>query len=231
MLSTMFPAAVLKPSNRRMVRTVKHPSDRCTIVSILPKHIREIKYTIEPGLFNILPGSYKSPSVLTVGPSSWWRDIDVDQPLLEIPVSSVQVADSIINDYCNGMVGCNMTDAMPGLFFVQGEVNTEEILEDYRSPLEACYEKQQNWFKNLVKHADSLWARGNGNPLVLSDEMRLAAQELNLQDKPWLKDFKTFELVPCLACGTLRNPEYPVCPHCKYIDATHPMAGEIKFAQ
>lgn len=228
-----IPADILKPSRRRMVRTIKNPMDKCTIVSILPKPIREVKYTIDPGLFIIEPGTYKNPSTLIIGPSSWWRDVDAEQPLLEIPVSSVQVADSIINDYCNGMIGCDMVNARPGLFFVLGEATPEEIVTDYADSLEQCFDKQQNWFKNLIKQADALWARSNGNPLVLSNEMRLAAQELNLKDKPWLKDYRTYELVPCIACGTLRNPEYPVCGHCKFIDPTHPLvqSGELKFAQ
>lgn len=217
-------------SKRRLIRAPKNPMDRCTIVSILPKEIFEVKYTIEPGKFHIAPGTYESPSILVVGPSSWWKDVDDEQPMLEIPVSSINIADSIIKDYCNGMLGCDMSSAMPGLFFVLGEVKITDIKLKYKEQLLETKTKQDNWYKILVRLADSLWARANGNPLVISDEMRLAARALNFNDKPWLKDFNIAEMVKCIACGGLRNEEYPVCPTCKAVDPKHPMAKELKFA-
>lgn len=217
-------------NNRRLIRATKNPMDRCTIVSILPKAIDETKHTIEPGRFHIPAGTYEEPSILVVGSSSWWKDIDQDQPMLEIPVSSIQIADSVIKDYCNGMLGCDMGSAMPGLFFVLGEHKAIEIKMKYKSKLEETRAKQDNWYKILVRLADSLWARANGNPLVISEEMRLAARSLNFNDKAWLKDFTTVEMVKCKACGTLKHPDYPVCPICKAVDLTHPSAKDLKFA-
>lgn len=220
---------VFTPS-RPMIRSVRNPMDKCTIVSILPKEIREKKVTIEPGVFNIAPGTYEKPATLVVGPSSWWRDIDVDQPMLEIPVSSVQIAESVIKDYCNGIIGCNMADSMPGLFFVLGEKTVDEVKKEYFSKLMEVKKKQENWFRILIKLADSLWARSNGNPLVIANEMRLAAQALGENNKPWIKDFTHVELIPCIACGNMRNPLYPICGSCKNIDLKHPQAKELKFA-
>jgi hypothetical protein len=217
-------------NNRRLIRSVKNPLDKCTIVSIFPKDITETKHTIEPGRFNIPSGTYDSPSVLVVGSSSWWKDIDIDQPMLEIPVSSIQVADSVIRDYCNAILGCNMSDCMPGLFFVLGEHAKVDIKLKYKEKLAEVNERQNNWYKILVRLADSLWARSNGNPLVICDEMRLAARSLNFNEKPWLKDFFLIEKVPCKACGSLKNPDYPVCQQCKAIDLTHPLAKDLKFA-
>jgi hypothetical protein len=217
-------------NNRRLIRSVKNPMDKSTIVSIFPKEILEIKHTIEPGHFVVPAGSIESPAVLTVGSSSWWKDIDIDQPMLEIPVSSIQVANSVINDYCTGMLGCNMADLMPGLFFVMGAVTVIDIKTKYKTELDKANEKQNNWYRLLVRLADSLWARSNGNPLVICDEMRLAARALNNNSKPWLQDFQAPMLVKCKFCGGLRNPDYPICPACKAIDQSHPLAKEIKFA-
>jgi hypothetical protein len=217
-------------NGRRLIRSIKNPMDRCTIVSIFPKEIDETKHTIEPGKFHIPAGTLEVPAILVVGSSSWWKDIDVDQPMLEIPVSSIQIADSVIKDYCNGMLGCNMSDAMPGLFFVLGEHNVMEIKMKYKKKLEETNIKQDNWYRILVRLADSLWSRTAGNPLAIWNEMRLAARSLNFNDKPWLKDFQTAELVRCKACGGMKNPEYPICPTCKSVDMTHPMAKELKFA-
>jgi hypothetical protein len=202
---------------RRTIRGPVNPMDKTTIVSIYPSEIVETKPTISPGRFLIPAGSYDSPSVVVVGPSSWWREIDEDQPLLEIPVSSIQIADSIIKDYCNGILGCNMADSMPGLFYVPGEHNLVDIKKSYKHELDAALARQRNWYSMLIKLADALWARSNGNPLAISDSMRVAAKEMNL-NKDWMKDFRMVETVRCKACGSLLNPMFPICPTCKAIN-------------
>jgi lipopolysaccharide biosynthesis regulator YciM len=82
----------------------------------------------------------------------------------------------------------------------------------------------------LVKMTDTLWSRTNGNPLVVSDDARLAAKELALTNKDWMMDFQAVQNVRCTACGSLRNPLYPICPTCKSVDQTHPSAKDLKFA-
>jgi hypothetical protein len=217
-------------NKRRFIRASKSPLDKCTIVSILPKDIDEYKWTVYPNSFRIKAGTYENPSTLIVHPSSWWSDVDIEKPVVEVLVSSIQMADSVIRDYCNGMLGCDMDNAMPGLFFVLGECKVDEIKLKYKTKIEQVKVKQDNWFKVLVKLADSLWARANGNPLAISDEMRLAARSLNLNDKAWLRDFQIAELVRCAFCGGMRNANFPICPTCKAIDPAHPLSKDIKFA-
>ena len=202
---------------RRTVRAPSNPMDKSTVVSIYPKHIIEKKHTIQPGVFELMPGSYISPSILIVGPSSWWKDVDENQPLLEIPHSSIVVADSIVKDYCNGILGCDMADNMPGLFYVPGAFTVDDIKKLHKEELELANRKQRSWFTALVRMADALWARSAGNPLAISEDMKLAAREMNLVNKDWLKDSMTMELVRCLACGFLKNPLYPICSNCKSI--------------
>jgi len=202
---------------RRTIRGPVNPLDKTTIVSIYPSEILETKPTITPGRFLIPAGSYEHPSVVVFGPSSWWREIDEEQPLLEIPVSSVQIADSVIKDFCNGILGCNMADAMPGLFYIPGEHTIDAIRKNFKHELDAAQVRQRNWFSALIKLADALWARSNGNPLAISDSMRIAAKEMNLP-KDWLKDFRMVDTVRCKACGALLNPMFPVCPTCKAIN-------------
>lgn len=214
----------------KLVKSAKNPMDKCTIVSILPKVIDEVKWTIDPGKFHIEAGSFNNPALLVIGGSSYWREMPNDQPSLEISHSSVVLADSIIRDYCNGMLGCDMNDCIPGLFFVLGEVNVMEIQMKYREKLETARVKQNNWFKVLVDLADSLWSRTNGNPLALAEDMRLAARMLNLNDKPWLKDMQMIKMIPCPACGSMKNPTFPICATCKNIDQNHPGAKDLKFA-
>lgn len=216
-------------NRRQIISSPKNSMDKCTIVSIFPKLVDEVKHTIEPGRFVIPVGEYESPSTLYVGTSSWWKEIDELQPILEIPVSSVQVANAVINDYCNGIFGCDMGDRMPGLFFVLGEIDPKDLKSKFANKLNEMKVRQENWFAFLCMAADALWARSNGNPLAISDDMRLAARGLG-RDYPWLKDFSMSKMVSCFACGSLRNPQFPVCPSCKVVDQSHPLAKELKFA-
>jgi hypothetical protein len=227
LVSSTFPG--MAAFRRQTVRGPVNPMDKSTVVSIYPKFIDEFKVTIQPGRFMIPPGSYDKPSILIVGPSSWWREFDEQQPLLEIPVSSIQIADSIVRDYCNGILACDMGESMPGLFFIPGEQTLKDIQEKFKGELDKANRKQKNFYTHLVKLADSLWARSMGNPLAISDDMRMAARELNLTTKDWMKDFTMVSMVRCPACGTLKNPQYPVCAACHAVDHTHPNAKDIKF--
>jgi hypothetical protein len=75
-MSTQFSTAIpgSKASRRRIIRSAPNPTDKSTIVSIFPRLVDEIKHTIQPGRFIIMPGSVEKPSILVIGPSSWWRD-------------------------------------------------------------------------------------------------------------------------------------------------------------
>src|SRR5438132_961205 len=123
-------------NNKRLIRAQKNPMDKCTIVSIFPKEIYQKNPTVEPGKFRIKSGTYENPAILVIGSSSWWKYVDEDQPMLEIPVSSIMMANSVIRDYCNGLLACNMSDTMPGLFFVLGEHTVIDIKLKYKKKLD-----------------------------------------------------------------------------------------------
>lgn len=229
-MSFGFPG--LQDLNRKTVRAPVNPMDKSTVISIYPRDIEERKHTIEPGRFLIPAGSYEKPGILVVGSSSWWKDVGEEQPLLEIPTSSVQIADSIVRDWANGLIGCNMADQMPGIFFIPGDISLDSLKKNYRPQLDKAQAAQKKWYQALVKMADVLWSRTNGNPLSISDDMRLAAQELQLKEKPWMQDFTTLELTNCPACGFLRNNNFPVCSNCKTIlDTKKFEALGLKMAQ
>lgn len=209
--------SVLLSQRRRTTRGEINPMDKATIVSIFPKYIKEIKPTIQPGVFELKKGSYEAPSVLVVGPSSWWLEVNEETPLVEIPNSAVQVADAIVRDYCNAVM-CYVSEiASPGIFYVPGEFSLVKIKTDYKALLDAAAARQRAWYTELVKQADILWSRTNGNPIAIAEDMKLAAQELSIKDKPWMHDFNTLQMVNCAACGSLRNPLFPICPSCHSI--------------
>lgn len=210
------PVSILGFDRRMAIRSQINPYDKATIFSIYPKEIKETKITIQPNEFVIPAGKLDKPGILVVGPSSWWRDVDPEQPLLEIPVSAVVVADSVVRDHNNSRLGSNMADCIPGLFYLPGEVSFQELMEKYPQVLKTAAIKQRNWYQSLVKFADALWARTNGNPLAIPDDCRVAAKELNVT-KDWATNYSRVEMIPCAACGALRNPNYPICSNCKNV--------------
>jgi hypothetical protein len=215
--------------NKRTVRAPVNPLDKATVVSIYPFPLDEKKCTLQPGRWYIPAGSFENPTCVPVGPSSWWREIDPQQPLLEIPVASILIADSIVRDYCNGLMGCNMGDQMPGLFYVPGDISSKEMKLKHNNLLEIAKKKQDGWFKALVDLADVAWSRTNGNPLSINEMMKKAAHILGIENRDWLKTYHAVNMVRCFACGTLKNPLFPVCPSCRAIDPNY--KGDIKFAQ
>lgn len=211
--------------SRQTIRATPNPLDKATIVSIYPKSIREIKETISPGIFEISAGSFENPALLVVGSSSWWRDIGEGMPTVEIPNGAIYIADSFINDWIGGLPG--VTDnSKPGLFFIPGDIKLDRVKEEYGNALKDCNVRQRNWFNNLLTEADKEWAKTNGNPKAISDLMKMAARELSKEDRPWMSSSVDIKKVPCVACGNLRNPSFPICPSCnRVVDVV--LAGKL----
>lgn len=208
--------------------------DRCTIVSIFPRLIDE-KKPVWPERFIIAPGNINSPSLTIVEPASCWREIDADQPLVEIPISSVQIAHSVIYDYCVGMNEVVIGTRQPGLFYVEGAYHDLDVLlklPNYNLMYQAAINWQENWYKSLVAQADVDWARTQGNPLSISLDAKNAAEFLQLKEKAWMKDHFSYELTNCPGCGVMRNPNFPICANCKLVlDEDKFKALGMKLAQ
>lgn len=217
-------------AKRQTIRHYINENDKSTVVSIFPMDIDEKKSTIQPGRFLIPAGHPTSPSLLVVGGASWWREMNPDEPLIEIPQYSSIVAEAVVTDYCSGMLGYAHGEKDCGLFWVNGAITAKDLEGKLKPVLEAAIRRQHAWYVELIKQADNLWARTNGNPLAIPDLMRLACKELQL-DRAWLKDFENINKVNCKACGNLVNPAYPVCPVCRAVSNPE-LAKElgIKFA-
>lgn len=222
-----FPS--LREIRRKAVRGPVNPMDKSTVVSIYPKQIDFRNITLTPGKWSIDAGSVEFPAILVVGSSSWFKDTHPDEELIEIPVGSVQVAESLVRDYCGLLFGSG-ADANPGLFFVPGDFSAKEIKSEHKMLLEQAVRRQGNYWRSLIKYADSLWARANGNPLAINEEMRLAAKTLGVQDRDWMKDHANMGQVRCFACGEFKNPEFPICKSCHTIDPEHPKAHLVQKA-
>lgn len=211
-------------NNMRVIRRPENPLDKCTIVSVYPEKVVEDKPTTFPGKFIIPAAPRDGFSLLVVGGSSWFKELEEGQPHLEINSSSIIVAESIIKDYCNGLFGYNGEGAMPGLFFIPGDWDEKTIRgyvdiktkETFIQLLEKARQKQKNWWNIIVEKTDILWLQTSGNPRSVSKDARIAADHLGYT-KAWMKDLRTFKQENCKFCGTMINPDFPICPNCKNI--------------
>lgn len=216
--------------HRRTIRAEVNPFDKATIVSIAPFDIQETILTVQPGSFFIPKGTLEKPSLTVVGPSSWWKETDPEQPLLEIVVSSVLIAKSLVEDYINSINGVTLGSSQPGVFYIPGEItDVEKVKKEYGHILARMNLYQNSWYAFLIKQADSMWARSNQNPLAIDDQSRMAAKILQI-DKPWIRDFQQVQNVNCVACGNLRNPQFPICPHCKMV-VDKPLAAKLGLTE
>jgi hypothetical protein len=200
---------------QRAIRSQTNPLDKCTIISIMKKGYSTHKVTLEPGFFNVPAGSIEKPGILVVGSSSWWLNTDPERELAEIVTSSIEVARSVVEDYLSYLLGTG-PNAKPGLFYVLGEHKQEEIIKKFKPELDKAAIEQKNWYQNLVLMGDMLWAQSHGNPLTISEDFRIAANELGIH-KSWMESYNVVELVKCVMCGNLRNPEFPICSSCNHI--------------
>jgi hypothetical protein len=140
-----------------------------------------------------------------------------DQPYLEIVQSSIVMAKSFCEDWYSGLVGCDMGEFVPGIFYIPGEHTKDEVRIKFAKELKEAERKQNNYFRELVKIADVSWSRTNGNPNSINDDSRMAAMYLGLKEKPWLQDFVSMDKSNCPACGMLMNPNFPVCANCHFV--------------
>jgi hypothetical protein len=218
----------------RINRIPRNPMDVCTIVSIYPSPIHDYKPTVFPSHHFIDGAKEGDFNLLVVRGASWFKEMEEGQPILEIPVSSYQVAEAFIRDNVTNSQLAYTPGAGPGLFFVPGEYNKKTIVNastpeikneigvvttpsrNFASLLSEAEARQKRWFMEIVQLADVMWSRTNGNPLTISKDARIAAERLKLT-KPWMQDFQTTDKTSCLACGQLVNPAYPICPNCKAI--------------
>lgn len=227
-IGTSFPG--MEEITRNAVRSVPNPLDKSTIVSILPVKIREVRNTTIPSVFIIPPGTYEKPSILVVGPTSWFKEERDSNQLFEIVEGSPKVAESLVNDWCRGLQCCELGSKMPGLFFIPGELTVEQVKKEHSDRLLLAKKRQTAWFNDLINDADAYWSK-TLNPKDISDLMRLAAKELGRNDKPWMSNVVASNLTKCPACGSLRDETYPICPNCKAV--TDPKKAEalgIKFS-
>ena len=103
-----------------------------TICSLLPFQLVESKPGLHPNEFIIDKAPDNSFS-LTIIPNNVFHLVNPD-PLsdakdvrnIKVPVSAMALAQSIINDYINALLGASPPDVIPGLFAVNGDYSDKK---------------------------------------------------------------------------------------------------------
>ena len=219
----------------------KNPMDKCTIVSIYPRDLEATFSTVFPGRYVIPKGSPDNPSFLVIESGSTFLASTLERmPPTEIQHSSYMLAKSIIDDTIPTMNLSGSTQG-PGVFWVYGEFRSLAELKDYKhrdnglsfaAMLDNAKLRQTKYWTAVIDEADYLWANGQGNPRVIPQDAKMAAEILGMsKTKPWMATSIALDLKPCKACGEMINYIYPVCKFCHaVIDTKKAKDLDIQFA-
>jgi hypothetical protein len=188
-----------------------------TVVSIVPFPISEAKPGIYPGYFNLPASKDEEPVVLAIGNSKCYIPRLEGQKPIEARLPAEEIAAAIVNDFIHAHLGTD-EGAHPGLFWLEGNVSSTDVLVKHAEKLAAASQAQKNWFVNLVKIADDDWVKGNKKHIFISDIQRIAAKSLGLE-REWIIKIpeKVIKLMACPACTTQINSEAVICPSCRAV--------------
>lgn len=186
-----------------------------TLVSLLPRELSEEKVTLIPRFYGVPAAKNGELGILHIGDASFWQMLEAERggPIQQI-VKAEDVAKSIIMDFNNAQLEYRFEQAQPGLFFVEGKFDSDEIKVKFPELVTKYKVLQENWFKALVDLANSEFSRTR-QIRVVSDLQRMAAIALGMKPE-WLIDHQIRTLT-CPLCMTNLSPGAAICHVCKAI--------------
>lgn len=189
----------------------------CTVISIVPFSIREIKPQVMPGYFQI-PACREPNTVqaLPVGESIYWMESPYKgMPPIKITETPRAMAKSIVNDYIEAQLATD-TDVAPGLFWVEGHYDNQSALRSFPNEIKELRIRQDRWFVNLVRIADDDWQQTHQHRFV-SDIQRHAAKALGMLDREWLSVTVDSIQISCPLCKEMVRQDAIIHNVCGYI--------------
>lgn len=193
------------------------PTLVCTVVSLVPFPIREVKPGLIPGTFEIPAAQNETPTCITVDKAMHYVYLDETRGSLQVRDSPDEVARSIVDDFVNSQL-CISEDCRPGLFYLVGNYTPVEVKAKFKDRLEDEIRIQRNWLQAIARMADDDWNKYHQHNVV-SDFQRIAAKLLSWrpEDHPWMSNRTVAESNRCPSCMTLTDKGVVVCPNCKAI--------------
>lgn len=197
---------------------------RVTLVSTLPFMLTERKPGLIPEYFEI-PAAPRGHIALEVINDCYHLMLiplsDEKAPPVSIPDFGEKVAQSIIQDYIQASLGADFTPLengavpIPGMFWVEGKLNKEEVLSRYSDRVKIALGNTKAWFQRLIIIADDDWKKFHQHKMI-TDTQRKACKYLEL-DREWNFDVFEQKINLCWACKTSLHPDAIVCSGCKAI--------------
>lgn len=188
----------------------------CTVISLVPFAIKEIKPQIIPGYFQIPPAAQGDIQCLPVGESIYWMESPFKgMPPIKITETPKAMARSIVNDYIEAQLATD-TDVAPGLFWVEGHYVRARAKKELSEQIKEVQERQNKWFVNLVRIADDDWEQSHQHKFI-SDIQRHAARALGWTSKEWLSSSLDAVMVQCPLCKESVRPDAVVHNLCGFV--------------
>ncbi len=201
--------------NVELAPIVPKSPGNCTIVSLVPFAIKELKPQIIPGYFQIPPARSGDIQVLPVGESIYWMESPFKgMPPIKITETSKAMARSIVNDYIEAQLATD-TDVAPGVFWVEGHYDKKKAKEELFDRIKDAENRQNRWFINLIKIADDDWQQSHQHKFI-SDIQRHAARAMGMS-REWLDVSLDAMMTSCPLCKELVRPDAIIHNMCGYV--------------
>lgn len=195
------------------------PEYACTVVNFMPISIIEPKPHMIPSHFVIpkaqgdIPGLAYIKEGVTFIPNPLIEEGKPGSTFRQI-TTPMEMARSICEDYNAAHIALT-DDAKPGLFWVEGRMNWEEVQKYHPTEVETAKRQQYNWFRNLINMADSDWQK-NKNMSAVSDLQRIAANAMGVK-KEWVNWIEPDALIKCPYCKVDIDKDSVLCANCKQV--------------
>lgn len=207
------PSAVFEKDSKEEELPVNVRKYACTVVSLLPRLITEDKPHLLPSTFVVPAAVYGDIAILHVEEAIHYVPSPFDERNLKQITTPNEMARSIVDDYCSAHIAL-ADNCGPGLFWVEGRLNKNEIKKYHSRKIIEAKERQDNWFTALIMMADTDWVK-NKNMQAVSDLQRLAAKCLGVH-KDWV-EFSVERTTTCPFCKFAIAPDSIRCMNCKEI--------------
>lgn len=196
-----------------------------TVVNTLPFRLSEPKPGLVPSLYEI-PAAPAKGQVGTLTVHDGYHLVvipltDERTPPMKVTDTSERIAQSLIDDFVSACLGVdyevrdNGTMAIPGLFWLKGDVSPQVVVSKHASQVESAVKNTVTWFEKLVRLADDDWAKNHMHKAI-TDLQRRACSYLNLE-REWNFDVLKNLSTNCWSCKSVVNNEAIVCPTCRAI--------------
>lgn len=185
-----------------------------TVVSVCNFPIGpEFKPQLNPAHFSVPAATEDDLGILVV------KDVlqyipQLDYKTIVVGVPDKELANSIVEDWVGGQLQIT-AEARPGIFYVDGEYDSDEIKDEYDERLQSVVNAHTNWCQALLRMADDLWQVKKQHRHI-SSSMINAASYLQAE-REWTRAPRPEDFKKCPACRIQLDQDAIICKGCRVI--------------